>query len=520
MDILSIYPDWLAVHGPAFVVVLPLLLGAIAAVLPSEKLAWVTTLLVTGLIAFTSFGLLFVEYLQPGGGTGAECAYVTVEHLCYKMGDWDPPKGISYVVDGLNAPVIFLISAVAFLTTFYGLPSVVAEVEPKKRAPFYAAFLMGVAGLMGMVVTGDAFNVFVFLEVSSISTYILVAMGASRDRRALAAAFNYLILGSIGATFFVIGLGFLYMETGTLNMADMARILGEMEGGSRVSMVAFGFITVGLGLKLAMFPLHMWLPDAYAHAPSFVTVFLASTATKAALYLMLRFTFTIFDVEFNYVGTVVTYVFTGLACAAMLLGSLQAIFQTDARRTLAYSSIAQVGYMLLGIGMATSLGLTAGYLHLINHAVIKGALFFALGAMWYRYGITRTADFAGLGKMMPWTMGAFTLGGLSLIGVPLTAGFVSKFNLAQAALENGWGWAVIVIMMSSILAIIYIGRLILTAYFQSPPEIDGEVVARNEAPLMMLLPMWFLVILSIAIGIDAEFVTDLASGAADVLGGR
>lgn len=513
MDILTYFPVWLQEHGAAMIVVLPLMLGAICAILPSEKLAWVTTLIVTIICTLTAFGL--VAFVFAGN---------SVEP--YFMGGWGEDankyngtkQGIEYLIDGLNTPIVFLICAMALLTTIYGLKSVVAEVEPKKRAPFYGAFLLGVAGLLGMVVTGDAFNVFVFLEVSSISTYVLVAMGASRDRRALAAAYNYLILGSIGATFFVIGLGFLYMETGTLNMLDIAVILREMDGGSRVSMVAFAFITVGLGLKLAMFPLHMWLPGAYAHAPSMVTVFLASTATKAALYLLLRFTFVIFDFSFDYVLSVLTYVITGLGCAAMLLGSLQAIFQTDARRTLAYSSIAQVGYMLLGVGMVTTAGLTAGYVHLLNHAVIKGALFFALGAFWYRYGITRTKDFAGLGKMMPWTMGAFTIGGLSLIGVPLTAGFISKLQLAQAAFDRGWNWAVVIIMISSILAIFYIGRLLLAAYFQSPPEVDGKVVERNEAPLVMLIPMWFLALLSIGIGVYySDFVVQAAGGAADVL---
>lgn len=503
MDILSAYPGWLIEHGAALLVILPLLMGAITAIMPSERLSWVTTMIVTLVLTVTSFGLL----LTIMGG----------ESQLYRLGGWDPPHGISFVIDGLNTPVLFLISAMALLTTLYALPSVAAEVEPKKRPPFYAAFMVGVAGLIGMVVTGDAFNVFVFLEVSSISTYVLVAMGASRDRRALTAAYNYLILGSIGATFFVIGLGFLYMETGTLNMADIGRILADLDGGSRVAMVAFGFITIGLGLKLAMFPLHMWLPGAYAHAPSFVTVFLASTATKAALYLMLRFTFTVFDPSFDYVITVVTYVLTGLGIAAMLFASLQAIFQTDARRALAFSSIAQVGYMLLGIGIATAAGLSAGYLHLLNHAVIKGALFLCLGAFWYRYGITRIDDFAGLGKMMPWTMGAFTLAGLSLIGVPATAGFVSKLNLVKAALDKEWYWAATIIVVTSVLAIIYIGRMLLTAYFQSPPEIDGEVVAKNEAPLMMLIPMWFLVLLSVAIGINADLISDAARGAAAVL---
>ena len=200
-----------------------------------------------------------------------------------------------------------------------------------------------------------------------------------------------------------------------------------------------------------------------------------------------------------------------------MIASLQAIFQTDARQTLAYSSIAQVGYMLLGVGIATAAGLSAGYLHLLNHAIIKGALFLALGAFWYRFGITRVEDFRGLSKMMPWTMSAFTLGGLSLIGVPFTAGFVSKLNLVRAAAENGWWWAAGVIVVTSVLAIFYIGRILLVAYFQDPPEYKGEVVQRHEAPLMMLIPMWTLVILSIVIGVNSEWMVQAADGAAKVL---
>ncbi len=503
MSLISFFPDWMLTHGAAFLVVVPLIAGAIAAILPKRQIAAALTVAVSFICMLTS--LLLVLQIIDG------------QTINYALGGWDAPHGIAYVVDGLNAPILFLISAIGFLVSVYGMPTIIAEVEPKKRAPFYAAFLICLAGLLGMVVTGDAFNVFVFLEVSSISTYSLVAMGASRDRRALTAAYNYLIMGSIGATFFVIGLGFLYMETGTLNMADMAVILREMEGGSRVSEIAFGFIIVGLGLKLAMFPLHTWLPGAYAHSPSMVTVFLASTATKAALYLLLRFVFTIFDVSFNYVFDVEIYLLAGLGMVGMILGSLQAIFQTDIRRVLAYSSVAQVGYMLLGVGLGTAAGLTAGYLHLMNHAVIKGALFMALGAFWYRYGITRVTDFNGLSKSMPWTMGAFTLGGLSLIGVPFTAGFTSKFRLVEAAFLKGWWWAVAIIVVSSVLAIIYIGRLLLAAYFQSPPEVNGHVVAKNEAPLLMLIPMWFLVLLSIAIGINADIMVDLAEGAASVL---
>ena len=501
MDILSLFPAWLIEHGAAFIIVLPLLLGAITAVLPSRSLAWWTAFIVTVIVTITSFGLV-LNMISEG---------TTV----YTMGGWDPPHGISLVVDALNAPVLLLISAMAVLTIVYGMPATVAEVEPKKRAPFYAAFLICFAGLLGMVVTGDAFNVFVFLEVSSISTYALVAMGAARDRRALSASYNYLILGSIGATFFVIGLGFLYMETGTLNMADMGRILADLDGGSRVASIAFGFIVVGLGLKLAMFPLHTWLPGAYAYAPSMVTIFLASTATKAALYLLLRFSFTIFDPNFEYVGAVLRYLLVGVGVIGMIFASLQAIFQTDVRRTLAFSSVAQVGYMLLGIGLATAAGLAAGYLHLLNHAIIKGGLFIALGAFWYRFGITRIKDFEGLSKTMPLTMGAFTVSALSLIGVPFTAGFVSKVNLATAAADKGWWWAVAVIVITSVLAIIYMGRILLSAYFGDAPQIDGQAAKRNEAPMMMLVPMWILAIMSIAVGSNILSLVDNFVGAVE-----
>lgn len=500
---LSLFPEWLLTHGAAFIVVLPLLVGAAMAVVPRERIAWALTFIVM-LICMVCAFMLLLQVMDQG-------------RITYKMGGWEPPYGIEYVVDALSAPVLLLISSMALICLFYAWPSVKAEVEPKKRAAFYGAFLICAAGLLGMVVTGDAFNVFVFLEVSSISTYVLVAMGGSRDRRSLRAAYDYLILGSIGATFFVIGIGFLYMETGTLNMADMANILDGLDGGSRVAQVGFAFIFIGLGLKLAMFPMHMWLPGAYAHAPSFVTVFLASTATKAALYLLLRFAFTVFDLSFDYVVTILSNFVLVVAAVGMIFASLQAIFQTDVRRVLAFSSIAQVGYMLLGISFLTVAGLTASYVHLINHAIIKGGLFLAVGAMWYRFGITRVSDFRGLSKTMPWTMAAFTISGLSLIGVPLTAGFVSKLQLATAAWECGYGWAVSVILLSSILALVYIGRILRVAYFASPPKIDGVQVAKNEAPLMMLIPMWVLAILSVVIGFNADWIVEAASRAAELV---
>ena len=496
---LASFPDWLLVQGPALLAVLPLLMGAVCAVLPGRRLGWWVALATCATLVVTSVGMMLNTWVA-----GAQV---------YEFGGWEAPRGIVFGIDAANVPVAFLISCMATVCLLYAKASVPAEVEPKKRSPFYGAFLIVLAGLIGIVLTGDAFNAFVFLEVSSISTYVLVAMGASRDRRALSAAFNYLILGSIGATFFVIGVGFLFAETGTLNMAEMSLVLGQIEGGSRVSQVAFAFIAVGLGLKLAMFPLHTWLPGAYAHAPSFVTAFLASTATKAALYLLLRFAFTVFDPSFDYVGTILTYAVTAAAVAAMLFASFQAIFQTDARRVLAYSSVAQVGYMLLGVGMVTTAGIAAGYLHLLNHAVIKGALFVALGAFWYRYGITRVSDFAGLGRLMPWTMGGFTFAALSLIGVPFTAGFISKLNLALAAAERGWWWAIAAIVFSSVLAIFYMGRILTVAYFKPPPA-RADALPRSEATPLMAIALYSLAFVSLLIGVFPQGIVYAAEQAA------
>lgn len=500
--------SWLTTHGVAFAIVLPLLVAAVVALLPNvRRLAWAVATLTIMIVCATTFIVLQTQ--------------MDLGVLIYEMGGWAPPHGISLRLDAVNAPILLLIAAMGVLALVYSEPAVRAEVSPKKTAPFYAALLLCIAGLMGMVVTGDAFNVFVFLEVSSISTYTLVAMGANRDRRALSAAFNYLILGSIGATFFVIGVGFLYAETGTLNMEDMRVILANLDGGSRVAQVGFGFIVVGLGLKLAMFPLHTWLPGAYAYSPTVVTAFLASTATKAALYLLYRFCFTVFDPSFDYVAVVLTYVVTGLAVTGMIFASFQAFFQTDARRTLAFSSVAQVGYMLLGIGIISVAGLSGSYLHLINHAVVKGGLFLALGAMWYQFGITRISDMAGLSKTMPITTAAFTVLAFSLIGVPMTAGFVSKVALAEAAAEKGWWWAVAVIMVTSILALFYMGRMMMVAYFSPPSDkcldAKGQVV-RREAPVLMLIPMVGLAIVSILIGLRGNIVlTEISENAARVL---
>ena len=433
------------------------------------------------------------------------------EAIIYELGGWAAPWGIVYVIDRLNAFVLVIISAIAAIVFPYSLCSIESEINPQQRGLYFTCMLLCLAGLLGIAITGDAFNLFVLLEVSSLSTYTLIAMG--QDRRALASSFQYLMMGTIGATFILIGVGFLYSLTGTLNMADLADRIPALHD-TRTLKVAYSFLIVGIGLKLAMFPLHLWLPNAYAYAPSAVTVFLASTATKVAIYMLLRFLFFIFGAKFSFELLNTQWFLVGLGLIAMLVASIVAVFQRNIKRMLAYSSVAQVGYILLGIGLLNVNGLTAALLHIFNHALIKGALFMALGAICFRVGHAELKNIAGIGKMMPWTMAAFVAGGISLIGIPFSVGFISKWYLILAAIERGWWPIVIIISICSIIAVMYIWRVIEAAYFR-PPASPG--IKYREAPLQLLIPTWILVILNFFFGTSATLTSEYAINIAEFL---
>ncbi|MEO1027659.1 MAG: monovalent cation/H+ antiporter subunit D family protein [Pseudomonadota bacterium] len=492
----------LSVHAPALLVVVPLIASGVCAFLPNGRLAWLFSVLITGFSTLCSIALL-AEVHNLGT-------------LSYAMGGWQPPLGIEFRIDALNGLILLLVCFIGLIASIFSWPTVNAEIRAAKHPLFYAAYLICFTGLAGVAITGDAFNLFVFLEISSIATYVLVGLGAGRDRRALPAAFNYLIMGTIGATFFVIGVGFLYGVTGTLNMVDLQERLLDLQD-NRAVLAGFAFIVVGLGIKAAMWPLHQWLPNAYAYSPSFVTVFLSATATKVALYALVRFVFVIFGYEFSLDVLALGPLFTALALAAMVICSFQAVFQTDVRRMLAYSSVAQVGYMLLGISLGTLIGVSAGLFHLVNHALMKGALFIGVAGIVLTYQGTRLDDFNGVGRSAPWTMTAFAICALSLIGVPLTAGFQSKLVLLQAVFEQGWWWAAALIVFSSVLAVIYMGRVLEAVFFKAP---TNPQKIHKEAPLLILLPLWVLALANLYIGVQSGEVLGLTEAAAKAaLGG-
>lgn len=497
-DIVSLIPEGLIRHLPVLVVLGPMIFAPICAAMPSWRISWAICLVVICASALFALGLVS----EVAGG----------HSISYALGGWAPPLGIEFVVDGLNAPILLLVAVIGVLATVFALPTIMKEIPEEKGSLFFAAYLLCFAGLMGVAVTGDAFNLFVFLEISSISTYVLVALGAGRDRRALPAAFNYLIMGTIGATFYIIGVGFLYAATGSLNMGDIAQRLPEVADSKTVH-AGFAFIVVGLGLKAAMFPLHQWLPNAYAYSPNFVTVFLSATATKVAFYALVRLLFSVYSPELDFQGMVFTWVLAPLAAIAAITCSFQAVFQTDIKRMLAYSSVAQVGYMLLGLSMASYEGLSAGLFHLMNHALMKGGLFMAVAGIALTLGSSQLKDFNGAARKAPWTAAALGICALSLVGVPLTAGFLSKVALFRAALLQDWWWVVVVLGISSVLAVLYAGRILETVFFKTPGPAQEQI---KEAPLTLLIPLWILALANIYFGLDASFITTLTDGAASV----
>ncbi|MEL6962010.1 MAG: monovalent cation/H+ antiporter subunit D family protein [Pseudomonadota bacterium] len=484
---------------PILQIIVPLIAAPICLLLRHAAAAWLFSTVTTAITFIISLALL-LQVLEQGT-------------ISYALGSWAPPWGIEYVVDHLSAFILVIVAGIGALVMPFARQSVEQEVAEERIYLFYVMYLLCLAGLLGIAITGDAFNLFVFLEISSLSSYVLISFG--RDKRALTGAFNYLIMGTIGATFYVVGVGMLYMMTGTLNMADLAERLPDVMH-LRVVEAALAFLLVGISLKLALFPLHFWLPNAYAFAPTTVTIFLAATATKVSVYVMIRILYTVFGGDALFETFAIDEALIALGMLSMIAAAVIAIFQDNIKRMLAYSSLSQIGYMILGIGLANVAGLAGGIIHIFNHAIAKAVLFMAVGCVIARVGAISISDLAGLGRQMPITMGAMMVGVLSLIGIPTTVGFVTKWYLIEGSFENGNWMAVIAILLSGLLAIIYSWRIVEAAYFQDAPSGRQEVA---EAPMAMQVPMLLLATACIIFGISATWTMDIVLLAAEDLVG-
>ena len=383
----------------------------------------------------------------------------------YAVGGYAPPFGIELVADGVSAVLLVLVSAVTLAVVGY------AHVAGSRSNTFYAELLVLTAGISGMFVTADLFNLYVFLEITGLATYALVATG--RSPTAALAALKYLLVGTIGASLYLLGVGYLYISTGTLNMADLAGLLPDVGYASPLVLTGFGLIVVGLGVKTALFPLHTWQPDAYAESPDSVAAYIAALVSTAAAYALFRVTYTVFTPAFDAAVPAALDTLVVLASVSVVVGSVLAVLQSDLKRMLAYSSVAQFGLVIAGFAMVNETALVGGLVHLVGHGVMKAGLFVAVGALATVAGGRTTDDLAGMADRAPVVSGAFAILAFALVGVPPAVGFAGKWHIVLGAVEAGRWMVAGVAVVSTLLTLAYFARVLERLYFRDAPAPTG-----------------------------------------------
>jgi len=410
--------------------------------------------------------------LQVGSGIWVALAVIEGGRRTYDLGGYVPPAGIELVADGLSAPVVVLVSTVAL-----GVLAYARRAGPRGNA-FYTVYLLLVGGLAGVALTGDLFNMYVFLEITGLAAYALVASDDSG--RSAIAGLKYLVVGTIGASLFLLGVGYAFVATGTLNMADLATSLPEAGYSSRLVLAAFALIVVGLLVKVALFPVHSWQPDAYASAPDSVSVFISALVSTVAAYAVARVLFSVFTVDFFAAVPLARDAVVYAAAVSIVAGSALAVLQSEIKRMLAYSSVSQFGMVVAAFALLSETAAVGGVIHLLGHAVLKGGLFAAAGVVASRSGARTVREYAGLGRRSPVVAACVAVLALAMVGVPPAVGFVGKWYIAVGAVESGTPVVAAVILTSTLLTLAYFARLIERIYFTTEAaavEADGEATS-------------------------------------------
>jgi multicomponent Na+:H+ antiporter subunit D len=472
---------------PALLVIVPLISAFLisAAGWVNKRLCFPIAVAALSVTVYSSVGLL-MRVLDEGV-------------IIYRLGGWPPPWGIAYYVDHLNGLVLPVLAVVALLNLIATQKSIAQEF-PEKAGPFYTLYVLMVTGLLGIVVTGDAFNLYVLLEIASLTGYGLIAMG---EERAPLASLNYVYMGTIGACFYLLGVGYLYIVTGSLNMMDIAGILPALYQ-SKAVLAAFIICMVGLWLKMALFPLHAWLPNAYTFAPSAASSLIAPLVTKVMVYVMIRLMLTVFTPKFTFASLAVKDPIVWLAVIAIVMGAIFALAQRNLKKMLTYVIIAEVGYMVGGAWLGNRAAMTGAILHIVNDALMTLCIFLVVGNIVYRVKGYAFEDLKGLFRKMPFTMGAFVIGALSIIGVPPTCGFFSKWYLISGAIQAGHYGFVVALLFSSLVNVILFFRVFEISYYEPFSDHHGHghhAESMAEAPLTMLLPLLIVAVGLVLVGI-------------------
>ncbi len=483
-------------HAPVLIVLLPLTASLLCMLLSriSKNLgSWVVMASIVG--AFANACIVLQHVLAAGGKTWH-----------YWMGGWEPPIGIEFALDPLNSILAVVVTFLSALISLYSRPFVKDE-DWLHVGGYYTLFGLLTVGMCGMVITGDVFNLYVYLEILSLSGYGLIALGG---RKSMLAAFRYLLIGTIAASLYLLGVGYLYAMTGTLNMADLAaRIVPHLN--SPLFAIAVACLIIGFGVKMALFPLHGWQPDAYTFAHPGAAAFIAGLMSKIPAYAMIRFLYYIFKVDNPVVHSALNALGI-MGVAGILIGSIMAMAQYDFRRMLAYSSVAQIGYIAIGLAMGNMYGFIGAVLHIINHAFMKSSLFLVIGGIEYRFGEVNLYRLGGMNKKMTISTITVLLASLSMIGLPPTCGFFSKWYLMLGAYTGAQYFYIAVLVISSLLNAIYFFRIIEQMFVQREASLTEVHPHKGKLglPLAMALPIFILGISILVLGFySVDIVTDV-----------
>ena len=393
----------------------------------------------------------------------------------YVFSGWTAPLGIEWVADGLASVILVLLSVLGLLGVVFTGPT-----SPKalggRIVHYYTLILLFFSALTGIVFAADFFNIFVFLEVAAISSYALIGVAGGR---ALFAAFRYLILGTIGASIYLLGVSYLYAVTGTLNMADMADKLPLLLG-SKAIVGGLLFIFIGLGIKMALVPFHSWMPEAYAYAPDSVSPIMASLLTKIVLLAWVRIIYWVLSASIVIFDIPILQLVAVLGALAAVIGASLALAQRDIKMMFAYGGISHIGIILIGIGQGNQTGFVGGIFYLLNDAVMQAALFFIAGVAFYQYGVRTIDDLGRVGKQAPWLTGSLIVVALGMIGLPPTGGFFGKWNIILGALEASNYVSVAAVLLATLLTLAYFVKLFEGIFRQTSTGFDLQF---GEFPL-------------------------------------
>lgn len=449
------------------------------------------------LASFTSCFLLYIatfKYIR-------ECG-----QYFYRVGHFNAPFGIEFRVGIIEIMLGILFTFVAIMVVWYSIYSIESDI-PKQKIPIYYLLVnILVASLLGIVFTNDMFNVFVFIEIGNLASCGIVV--AKDKKENIKAGMKYLIMSCLGSGLVLMGIAFLYSITGNLNMTYIHNVLVyNHENYHNVIVITVGLFIVGLGVKSAMFPLHTWLPDAHSNAPTSSSAILSSLVLKGYVFFLIKVLFRVFGLDIIKTLPVLNMILI-FGSTGMIFGSIFAILQKNFKRVIAYSTVAQMGYIFFSIGLGTEIGIVIAIFHIIGHAVTKAALFLCAGDIIKDTGYKDLTMLKGVGRKLPYTLGLFFIASLSMIGIPLLPGFISKWYLSLESIQANKYILIVVILMSSLLNAVYYFPISINGFFGEYEAKEGACITPKKN-LWKLMPIVVLVVAMIGVGVFSKFILNL-----------